>query len=124
MSIILKQPITGPAAWSGPDLENETSWLRPLTPDIIDGLDSALAALKAKGLRFPDFTREDFVETQLQFAHAVFFFSRPMRVLAGRVSSAQVRLPLLENDDLQLVIAGDAGLVAFDMLTPAHAMAP
>jgi hypothetical protein len=60
MSIILKQPITGPAAWSGPDLESETSWLRPLTPDIIDGLDSALAALKAKGLRFPDFTREDF----------------------------------------------------------------
>ena len=46
MSIILKQPITGPAAWSGPDLESETSWLRPLTPDIIDGLDSALAALK------------------------------------------------------------------------------
>ena len=36
MSIILKQPITGPAAWSGPDLESETSWLRPLTPDIID----------------------------------------------------------------------------------------
>jgi len=35
-----------------------------------------------------------------------------------------VRLPLLENDDLQLVIAGDAGLVAFDMLTPAHAMPP
>ncbi len=35
-----------------------------------------------------------------------------------------VRLPLLENDDLQLVIAGDAGLVAFDMLTPAHAVAP
>ena len=35
-----------------------------------------------------------------------------------------VRLPLLENDDLQLVIAGDSGLVAFDMLTPAHAVTP
>ncbi len=31
------------------------------------------------------------------------------------------RLPLLENDDLQLIVAGDGGLVAFDMLTPAHA---
>ena len=60
MSIILKQPITGPAAWSGPDLENDRSWLQQLTPDIIDGLDHALAALKAKGLGFPDFTREDF----------------------------------------------------------------
>lgn len=35
-----------------------------------------------------------------------------------------VRLPLLENDDLQMVIAGDSGLVAFDMLTPAHAVTP
>ena len=65
MSIILKQPITGPAAWSGPDLENDTGWIQPLTPDIIDGLDSALAALKSKGLRFPDFTRKDFPIGQL-----------------------------------------------------------
>lgn len=70
-------------------------------------LDDFVRALKARlapldnpyfhALRDGSLTREDFVETQLQFAHAVFFFSRPMLVLAGRVSSAQVRLPLLEN---------------------------
>lgn len=70
-------------------------------------LDAFVAALKGRlapldnpyfrALRDGTFTREDFLETQLQFAHAVFFFSRPMLVLAGRVSSAEVRLPLLQN---------------------------
>lgn len=60
MSIILNQPITGPAAWTGKDIENDPSWIRSLTQEEIDGLDAALEALKAKGLRFPDFAREDF----------------------------------------------------------------
>ena len=38
-----------------------------------------------RALRDGSMSREDFVETQLQFAHAVFFFSRPMLVLAGRI---------------------------------------
>ena len=42
MSIILKQPITGPAAWGGPDLEKDTRWIHPLTPEVIDGLDQAV----------------------------------------------------------------------------------
>lgn len=48
-------------------------------------------------LRDGSMSREDFVETQVQFAHAVFFFSRPMMVLAARVSNPKVRLPLLRN---------------------------
>lgn len=68
--------------------------------DFVRALKTRLAPLNNPyfhALRDGSLTREDFVETQLQFAHAVFFFSRPMLVLAGRVSSAQVRLPLLEN---------------------------
>ena len=60
MSIILKTPITGPAAWSGPDIEKDPSWIRVLTDEEIAGLDAALATLKAKGKTFPDFTRDDF----------------------------------------------------------------
>ena len=60
MSIILKTPITGPAAWSGPDIADDPSWIRVLTPDEIQGLDAALAALEKRGLRFPDFSKEDF----------------------------------------------------------------
>lgn len=72
-------------------------------------LDDFVKALKARlsplenpyfvALRDGSMTRDDFVETQVQFAHAVFFFSRPMMVLAGRVSNPEVRLPLLENVD-------------------------
>ncbi|MCU0702203.1 MAG: iron-containing redox enzyme family protein [Myxococcaceae bacterium] len=70
-------------------------------------LDVFVQALKARlapldgpyfhALRDGSFSREDFVETQVQFAHAVFFFSRPMMVLAARVSNPSVRLPLLAN---------------------------
>lgn len=44
-----------------------------------------------------DFTREDFVETQIQFLFAVVFFSRPMAALAGRLPRPEHRLALLEN---------------------------
>jgi pyrroloquinoline-quinone synthase len=70
-------------------------------------LDAFVAALKSRlapldnpylaALRDGSLSKEDFVETQVQFAHAVFFFSRPMMVLAARVSNPEVRLPLLEN---------------------------
>jgi pyrroloquinoline quinone (PQQ) biosynthesis protein C len=43
------------------------------------------------------FEREDFVETQIQFLHAVVYFSRPMAVLAARLPRAEQRLSLLEN---------------------------
>lgn len=42
-------------------------------------------------------SREDFVETQIQFLFAVVFFSRPMAALAGRLPRPQMRIPLLEN---------------------------
>ena len=64
-------------------------------------------ALKARGevdrnpyfaaLADGSFSREDFVETQVQFLFAVVFFSRPMAVLAGRLPRPEQRLSLLEN---------------------------
>jgi hypothetical protein len=60
MSIILKQPVTGPAAWSGHQIQHKTDWIRHLASQEVKALDSALAALKSKSLRFPHFTLEDF----------------------------------------------------------------
>lgn len=68
--------------------------------DFVKALKARLAPLENAyfvALRDGSMTRDDFVETQVQFAHAVFFFSRPMMVLAARVSSPEVRVPLLEN---------------------------
>jgi pyrroloquinoline-quinone synthase len=44
-----------------------------------------------------EMSREDFVETQIQFLFAVAFFSRPMAALAGRLPRPEMRLSLLEN---------------------------
>lgn len=60
MSIILKQPITGPAAWRGSDLAGDDRWRHALGVDAIAAIDAALAVLKARGRAFPDFGREDF----------------------------------------------------------------
>ena len=74
MSIILKQPLTGPAAWRGSDLAGDNSWIHQLSPETIAALDAALAQVKQRGLSFPQFNREDFslppqVQQQL-LAHA------------------------------------------------------
>ncbi len=60
MGLILKQKITGPAAWTGQDLAGDTSWIHPLTADAIASIDAALAAVNTKGLKFPHFGKADF----------------------------------------------------------------
>ncbi|MGD0527441.1 MAG: iron-containing redox enzyme family protein [Polyangiaceae bacterium] len=69
---------------------------------------SAIAAIKARvdplgtspyfrTLRDGSMTKEQFVATQIQFFHAVIFFSRPMAALVGRIPRPQMRVALLEN---------------------------
>lgn len=43
------------------------------------------------------FSKEDFVETQIQFLFAVTFFSRPMSALAGKIPSTAQRLNIVHN---------------------------
>lgn len=70
MSLILKQRVTGPAAWRGCDLAGDTSWMHPLSAQSIAAIDAALAQVKARGLRFPDFGPSDFPLDALQDALA------------------------------------------------------
>jgi hypothetical protein len=60
MSLIRMTPITGPAAWRGPDFDGDESWIHRLGAAEIDALDEALAAVARSGRRFPDFGREHF----------------------------------------------------------------
>lgn len=48
-------------------------------------------------LRDGTLSRQQFVETQIQFLFAVVFFSRPMAALAGRLPRPEQRLSLLAN---------------------------
>lgn len=50
-----------------------------------------------RALREGSLSREDFVETQVQFLFAVVFFSRPMAALAARMPRPEMRLALLDN---------------------------
>ena len=69
-TLIQTQPLTGPAAWRGADISRDTSWIHPLSAEAIAAIDAGLAQLKARGLLFPDFRKEDFpigpLATQLQ----------------------------------------------------------
>jgi len=68
--------------------------------DYLQRLKVRLAPFESPYLRAlgdGSFEREDFVETQIQFLHAVVYFSRPMAVLAARLPRAEQRLSLLEN---------------------------
>ena len=60
MGTIAEQPLTGPAAWLGPDLARSTDWIRPFSAAAVAELDGALAAVKARGLAWRDITRKDF----------------------------------------------------------------
>jgi len=60
MSVMMTSPISGPAVWKGADMAGDTSWLHVLSPEAIAALDAALAHVKARGLRFPDFGKDDF----------------------------------------------------------------
>ena len=60
MGLILKHPITSAAAWRGSEMAGDTSWLHHLSPEAIACIDQALAGLRAKGLAFPHFSRDDF----------------------------------------------------------------
>lgn len=60
MPLIRTRPITGPAAWRGPDFAHTSNWIQPLGPSDIAGLETGLATLKAGGRGFPNFGRDDF----------------------------------------------------------------
>ena len=66
MSLILKQRVTGPAAWKSSDLAGDTSWMHPLSARSVAAIDAALARVKARGPRFPDFGPSDFPLDALQ----------------------------------------------------------
>lgn len=60
MGIVLTRPVTGPSAWTGRQLEGDTSWSHTLSEAAIASLDAALRTLQSRGRAFPDFGRDDF----------------------------------------------------------------
>ena len=66
MSLILKQALTGPAAWVGADLAHENCWLHRLSAQQVAEIDAALAEVRRRNLSFPKFSAADFPLPTLQ----------------------------------------------------------
>ena len=60
MGCIHKQEIDTAASWHAADFVGDQSWLMHFTDAEIAALDQAVAAVMARGLRFPDFGIDDF----------------------------------------------------------------
>jgi hypothetical protein len=58
--LILKQPVTGPAAWKGAELAGDNSWIHQLTEVEVTEIDAALQSLTSRGIEFPGFSAVDF----------------------------------------------------------------
>ena len=54
------QPIDAPCAWTGADMQNRSDWLRPFQAGELAEIDTALQAVKARGLDLFDMRKEDF----------------------------------------------------------------
>lgn len=50
-----------------------------------------------KGLNDGTLSKEDFIETQVQFYRAVVFFSRPMAALAAKIPTPELRIEIVRN---------------------------
>lgn len=60
MGVVSKEKVKGAAAWRGCELAGDDSWIHPLSDRAIESIDKALAQVKARGLQFPHFSRDDF----------------------------------------------------------------
>ncbi|MCP1123777.1 TauD/TfdA family dioxygenase [Bacillus sp. 3103sda1] len=60
MSNILKEKIQGRSAWKGVELAKDDSWIYYLSAKTIAVLEKAVLHVQKKGLKAPDFGKEDF----------------------------------------------------------------
>lgn len=59
MADVMREKITDTAAWIGPEIQNDDSWIMRLDGTEVAEVDAALTALKASGRMIP-FDKEDF----------------------------------------------------------------
>ena len=60
MSALNVEPMAGREAWQGNDMARSPDWIVPVSARAVDEIDAALRHLERRGLRWPDFGRDDF----------------------------------------------------------------
>lgn len=103
MQVVQGRPIDAPYAWKGADLQQRTDWLRPFSAGELAEIDTALLAVKRRGLELFDIRREDFPLPA--FSETLAKISRELE--SGRGMIMLRGLPLSYSpDDLRIVYWG------------------
>lgn len=104
MSLILKDKVTGPAAWRGSDLKNDYSWKLQLSDASIDCIDNALSAVKQCNLSFPDFNKDDFPIHDLNPLFTQ--YAEEMENGKGFLLLSRLPIERYTEDDLKIIYYG------------------
>ncbi len=56
----LYDPVRGPGAWEGANLQDSDVWLTKVTDENIEDMEKALAGVRSRGLSMTNITRDDF----------------------------------------------------------------
>jgi len=104
LNLILKEKVTGPAAWRGSDLKSDNSWMHQLTDASIDCIDKALLAVKENSLSFPNFNKADFPIHDL--APLFSQYAEEMENGKGFLLLSGLPVERYSEDDLEIIYYG------------------
>lgn len=104
MGVIHKEKIQGPSAWKGKDLLKDDSWIYHWSDEAIAALESALAYVKQKGLKMPNFTKEDFPIPEL--AKEVAYFNEELENGKGFLLIRGLPIERYTDEEISIIYYG------------------
>ncbi len=104
MSVIHKEKIKGPSAWKGKDIKDDGSWIYHWSDESISVLEKALEKVKEKGVKVPDFTKEDFPITEL--AEEIAYFNEELENGKGFILIRGLPIERYTDDEAAIIYYG------------------
>lgn len=104
MSVIHKKKIEGPSAWKGKDIKDDSSWIYHWSDESISVLENALEKVKEKGLKVPDFTKDDFPITEL--AKEIAYFNEELENGKGFILIRGLPIERYTDDEAAIIYYG------------------
>lgn len=104
MGVIHKEKIQGPSAWKGKDLKKDESWIYHWSEEAIASLEKALEQVKEKGLQTPNFTKEDFLITDL--AEEVAYFNEELENGRGFLLLRGLPIERYTDEEVSIIYYG------------------
>lgn len=104
MSVIHKIKNEGPSAWKGKDIKDDGTWIYHWSDESINVLEKALESVKQKGLKAPDFTKDDFPITEL--SKEIDYFNEELENGKGFIVIRGLPIERYSDDDAAIIYYG------------------